>query len=102
MLTCPITERLRIPLGQTSLPLALSDILRLAIEKPPFTLSRASTATSIQTVTYDNPGLPDSSASLCPTGETAEAIVEICRVAGNMCFDCGQSSFTFLVSSGSR
>lgn len=87
-------ESLRLPLGRTSLPLALSDILRLALEKPPFTTTNSSPSTPTPSTTItSSPALSPSlrSESPCPTGDQADAIVEICRVAGNMCFDCGES-----------
>lgn len=94
----PFTESLRLPLGRTSLPLALSDILRLALEKPPFTSSLSpASSTSTPTPTAESPGIPSRSSTPCPEGDQADAIVEICRVAGNMCFDCGESTRVFSV-----
>ncbi|KAL7411517.1 hypothetical protein BDY24DRAFT_133023 [Mrakia frigida] len=91
-------ESLRLPLGRTSLPLALSDILRLALEKPPFTSSLSpSSSISTPTPTTESPGLPSRSSTPCPEGDQADAIVEIYRVAGNMCFDCDENR-TLLLS----
>ncbi|CDZ96875.1 Rho/Rac GTPase guanine nucleotide exchange factor smgGDS/Vimar [Phaffia rhodozyma] len=68
-------ESLRIPLGKTSLPSTLADLLRFALDSPSTTAS--------DRLPSPVPG--------CPQGKKSQAIVEICRVAGNLCFDCDEN-----------
>lgn len=70
------SESLRIPLGDTSLPSALSDLLRFALDTP-----------FLSSFSHTPSPLPS-----CPQGKKSQAVVEICRVAANLCFDCGRSS----------
>lgn len=64
-------DELRVPLGKTSLPELMASILRLALELP------------------DVVGSIEAKAML-PKGVKAEAVVQFCRVAGNLCFECGE------------